>query len=344
MKQGTEAQNEAQSTGRKLPCFPASPRRAVSSSPTSSPARGTKFTALYVTRFNIMEEREKAAIGGKTAKSGKTPEELAAADKRATAMLLNAKNRERRVSFKKLYDRAGTKARVSGNGSQRFLFQGWGSPPRMAFQDMKQTYDKSAIAEKLGVYSKASGGKVPPCPGHWCDYLHAGYLGGRARTASLLQQRARRRGITSIPKAWSRRCGHGLGEGTARPRLGGLAPVLQRGKGNYAVVYKEGMGIAEQALWDKKGGVTMNKINADGPGSSRTFPSRYLHHLSTDYEPNGLPDTNLGDCIRFKEDEVERGIWRLKRSSRLSARKVVQIRKVSVQAGYEGGEFIRTLQ
>ena len=31
----------------------------------------------------------------------------------------------------------------------------------MAFQDMKQTYDKSAIAEKLGVYSKASGGKVP---------------------------------------------------------------------------------------------------------------------------------------------------------------------------------------
>lgn len=26
---------------------------------------------------------------------------------------------------------------------------------------MKQTYDKGAIAEKLGVYSKASGGKVP---------------------------------------------------------------------------------------------------------------------------------------------------------------------------------------
>ena len=108
----------------------------------------------------MVKEQRKAAIGGKTAKSGKTPEELAAADKRATAMLLNAKNRA--ASFlQKLYDRAGTKPEYQAMALSDFYSEDGIHLPRMAFQDMKQTYDKSAIAEKLGVYSKASGGKVP---------------------------------------------------------------------------------------------------------------------------------------------------------------------------------------
>ena len=124
-----------------------------------TPKAWEQFDNLEETYFMVKEQR-KAAIGGKTAKSGKTPEELAAADKRATAMLLNAKNRA--ASFlQKLYDRAGTKPEYQAMALSDFYSEDGIHLPRMAFQDMKQTYDKSAIAEKLGVYSKASGGKVP---------------------------------------------------------------------------------------------------------------------------------------------------------------------------------------
>lgn len=146
--------------GKQYPCFLVTKKGCEFIANKLTGEKGTKFTAMYVTRFNIMEEREKAAIGGKTAKSGKTPEELAAADKRATAMLLNAKNRA--ASFlQKLYDRAGTKPEYQAMALSDFYSEDGIHLPRMAFQDMKQTYDKGAIAEKLGVYSKASGGKVP---------------------------------------------------------------------------------------------------------------------------------------------------------------------------------------
>ena len=75
-------------------------------------------------------------------------------------MLLNAKNRA--ASFlQKLYDRAGTKPEYQAMALSDFYSEGWIHLPRMAFQDMKHTYDKSAIAEKLGGLPKASGGKVP---------------------------------------------------------------------------------------------------------------------------------------------------------------------------------------
>lgn len=67
--------------GKELPCFLVTKKGCEFIANKLTGEKGTKFTALYVTRFNIMEEREKAAIGGKTTKSGKTPEELAAADK-----------------------------------------------------------------------------------------------------------------------------------------------------------------------------------------------------------------------------------------------------------------------
>lgn len=149
MKQGTELKIEpseffipstyTDSTGRKLPCFLVTKKGCEFIANKLTGEKGTKFTAMYVTRFNIMEEREKAAIGGKTAKNGKTPEELAAADKRATAMLLNAKNRA--ASFlQKLYDRAGTKPEYQAMALSDFYSEDGIHLPRMAFQDMKQTY------------------------------------------------------------------------------------------------------------------------------------------------------------------------------------------------------------
>ena len=85
---------------------------------------------------------------------------LAAAEKRATAMLLNAKNRTASI-LQRLYDRAGTKPEYQAMALSDFYAKDGVHLPRMAYQDMKQTYDKGAIAEKLGVYSKASGGKTP---------------------------------------------------------------------------------------------------------------------------------------------------------------------------------------
>lgn len=49
--------------GKKLPCFLVTKRGCEFIGNKLTGEKGTKFTALYVTRFNIMEEREKA-IGG----------------------------------------------------------------------------------------------------------------------------------------------------------------------------------------------------------------------------------------------------------------------------------------
>ena len=216
--------------GKQYPCFLVTKKGCEFIANKLTGEKGTKFTALYVTRFNIMEEREKAAIGGKTAKSGKTPEELAAADKRAAAMLLNAKNRA--ASFlQKLYDRAGTKPEYQAMALSDFYSEDGIHLPRMAFQDMKQTYDKSAIAEKLGVYSKASGGKVP----------HAQAIGAIISTLDISEDERERlpycnnghdgvdyqytESVVEKVRAWI--------EANGRP-----SPITVNGK-NYAVIYKK---------------------------------------------------------------------------------------------------------
>lgn len=216
--------------GKQYPCFLVTKKGCEFIANKLTGEKGTKFTAMYVTRFNIMEEREEAAIGGKTAKSGKTPEELAAADKRATAMLLNAKNRA--ASFlQKLYDRAGTKPEYQAMALSDFYSEDGIHLPRMAFQDMKQTYDKSAIAEKLGVYSKASGGKVP----------HAQAIGAIISTLDISEDERERlpycnnghdgvdyqytESVVEKVRAWI--------EANGRP-----SPITVNGK-NYAVVYKK---------------------------------------------------------------------------------------------------------
>lgn len=216
--------------GKQYPCFLVTKKGCEFIANKLTGEKGTKFTALYVTRFNIMEEREKAAIGGKTAKSGKTPEELAAADKRATAMLLNAKNRA--ASFlQKLYDRAGTKPEYQAMALSDFYSEDGIHIPRMAFQNMKHTYDKGTIAEKLGVYSKASGGKVP----------HAQAIGAIISTLDISEDERERlpycnnghdgvdyqytESVVEKVRAWI--------EAHGRPN-----PIAVNGK-NYAVIYKK---------------------------------------------------------------------------------------------------------
>ena len=157
-------------------------------------------------------------------------EELAAADKRATAMLLNAKNRA--ASFlQKLYDRAGTKPEYQAMALSDFYSEDGIHLPRMAFQNMKQTYDKGAIAEKLGVYSKASGGKVP----------HAQAIGAIISTLDISEDERERlpycnnghdgvdyqytESVVEKVRAWI--------EAHGRP-----SPITVNGK-NYAVVYKK---------------------------------------------------------------------------------------------------------
>lgn len=103
------------------------------------------------------EQREAAAV--------QTPNDEARArletsTRRADAMLLNAKNRATSI-LQKLYDRAGIKPEYQAMALSDFYSEDGIHLPRMAFQNMKQTYDKGAIAEKLGIYSKASGGKAP---------------------------------------------------------------------------------------------------------------------------------------------------------------------------------------
>ena len=90
----------------------------------------------------------------------KSAEELAAADKRATAMLLNAKNRTA-DRFQKLWDRAEVKPEYQALALMNLFSEDGVNLPRIALQGTKVTYDKGTIAEKLGVYSKSSGGKTP---------------------------------------------------------------------------------------------------------------------------------------------------------------------------------------
>ena len=157
-------------------------------------------------------------------------EELAAADKRATAMLLNAKNRA--ASFlQKLYDRAGTKPEYQAMALSDFYSEDGIHLPRMAFQNMKQTYDKGTIAEMLGIYSKASGGTVP----------HAQAIGAIISALDISEDERERlpycnnghdgvdyqytESVVEKVRAWI--------EAHGRP-----SPITVNGK-NYAVVYKK---------------------------------------------------------------------------------------------------------
>lgn len=93
-------------------------------------------------------------------KPAKTESQLTAETKRANAMLLNAKNRTA-DRFQKLWDRADVKPEYQALALVDLFAEDGVNLPRIALQGTKVTYDKGTIAEKLGVYSKSSGGKTP---------------------------------------------------------------------------------------------------------------------------------------------------------------------------------------
>lgn len=73
----------------------------------------------------------------------RTKEEIQAADKRSTAMLLNAKTRVS-TQLQKLYDRAGVKPEYQALAISDFYAGDGINLPRIALQGTKVTYDKGA--------------------------------------------------------------------------------------------------------------------------------------------------------------------------------------------------------
>lgn len=114
-----------------------------------TPKAWEQFDNLEETYFLVKEQRKQKAI-----------RESAAAEKRATAMLLNAKNRTA-AFLQNIYNQAGVKPEYQALALSDFYAVDGVKLPRIALQGTKVTYDKGTIAEKLGVYSKSSGGKTP---------------------------------------------------------------------------------------------------------------------------------------------------------------------------------------
>lgn len=112
-----------------------------------TPKAWERFDNLEETYFLVKEHK-------------KALQESAAAEKRATAMLLNAKNRT--ASFlRKIYNEAGVKPEYQALALSDFYAVDGVNLPRIALQGTKVTYDKGNITAQLGVYSKASSGKRP---------------------------------------------------------------------------------------------------------------------------------------------------------------------------------------
>ncbi len=122
-----------------------------------TPKAWEQFDHLEETYFLVKEQR--LAIQGKP-RTAKTGSQLTAEAKRANAMVLNAKNRTAE-RFQKLWDRAGVDPEYQALALEALFAEDGVALPKIALQGTKITYDKGAIAQKLGVYSKASGGKAP---------------------------------------------------------------------------------------------------------------------------------------------------------------------------------------
>ena len=113
---------------------------------------------LVNTYFQTTPEQRRAAAVQTNADEAKA--RLEATTRRADAMLLNAKNRAAAL-LHSIYAQAGVKPEYQAMALSDFYAEDGVHLPREALRGAKQTYDKGAIAEKLGVYSKASGGAKP---------------------------------------------------------------------------------------------------------------------------------------------------------------------------------------
>lgn len=184
---------------------------------------------LVNTYFQSSPEQRKAAA--MQTSSDEARARLEASTRRADAMLLNAKNRTASI-LQRLYDRAGIKPEYQAMAFSDFYSTDGVKLSRDAYQDMKQTYDKGAIAEKLGVYSKSSGGKTP----------HAQAIGAIIATLNISEDERERlpycnnghdgvdyqytESVVEKVQAWL--------EANNRP-----SPITVNGK-NYAVIYRGG--------------------------------------------------------------------------------------------------------
>lgn len=140
------------SKGETRPCYLLTKKGCDMVANKMTGEKGVLFTAAYVTAFEQM--REHIATGKPLPKSRKSEQELAAADKRAKAMMLNAKTRVA-DRLQKLYDRAGVKPEYQALAISDFYAEDGINLPRIALQGTKVTYDKSTIAKRLGVLSKS---------------------------------------------------------------------------------------------------------------------------------------------------------------------------------------------
>lgn len=152
--------NYKDSTRRELPCYLLTKKGCDMVANKMTGEKGVLFTAAYVTAFERMRERIES--GKALLRAAETDNAVLerAANKRATAMLLNAKNRTA-AFLRDLYTQAGVKPEYQALTLSDFYSVDGVALPRIALQGTKVTYDKGTIAEMLGVYSKASGGKRP---------------------------------------------------------------------------------------------------------------------------------------------------------------------------------------
>lgn len=122
-----------------------------------TPKAWEQFDNLEETYFWVKEQRKKP-LEGNTAPTVKPVDP--SAEKRANATLLNAKTNTARF-LQGVYDQAGVAPEYQALAFSSFFAADGVDLPRIALQATKVTYDKGTIAEKLRVYSAASGGRKP---------------------------------------------------------------------------------------------------------------------------------------------------------------------------------------
>lgn len=136
--------------GKERPCYLLTKKGCDMVANKTTGEKGVIFTAAYVTAFEQM--REQIETGRPMPKQ--EPAAAIAAEKRATAMVINAKNRVA-DRMMKLYERAEVKPEYQILAMQDYFGEDGIQLPRIALQETKVTYDKGAIAERLGVLSKS---------------------------------------------------------------------------------------------------------------------------------------------------------------------------------------------
>lgn len=122
-----------------------------------TPKAWEQFDNLEETYF-LAKGRPAALPGGSGA--GRTESQLSAEAKRAAAMVLNAKNRTAE-RLQRLWDRANVSPEYQALALGALFAEDGVDLPRMALRRGGSTYDRSAIARRLGVFSRASGGRAP---------------------------------------------------------------------------------------------------------------------------------------------------------------------------------------